>query len=373
MGIRSTQTIELEHLITCETFWRDRFEWLLECGYELPPQFKPGTPPVITGKTDLKSENEYVINMKVWARTGSADVIQTTTGKMVSLYQVSKRDCLRMLDAYPSWHIPPGTLATFEGRPIRPHRNEPRNRCRPIIAAPLRDKCDPELVFLVTPTSRSHMIVEFTTIGEALRFFRQMIEGLQLLHERQIASGDEALFDVQMDLVTFLPAELELPTSSKSSASHQALSLSIWQALAEDSIALRRREDSSYYFNIPRGLRRSTPRAQADASGAGSKHPAEQEPDPIFRVKAALDIMHLGQMLHRDFIKRFEALSFLRHLVHRMMEDDLAEVIGTNAGVPEWQTTIDEVVEKFNAIVSQLPEEELLEPLGELSPPEFLL
>ncbi|RPD53200.1 hypothetical protein L227DRAFT_658376 [Lentinus tigrinus ALCF2SS1-6] len=347
MGIRSTQTIELEHLITCETFWRDRYEWLLECGYELPPQFKPGTPPFITGKTDLQSENEYVVNMKVWARTGSADVIQTTTGKMVSLYQVSKRDCLRMLDAYPSWHIPP--------------------------AAPLQDKCDPELVFLVTPTSRSHTMVEFTTIGEALRFFRQMIEGLQLLHERQIASGDEALFDVQMDLVTFLPAELELPSSSKSSASHQALSLSIWQALAEDSLTLRRREDARYYFNIPRGLRRSIPRIRAGASDAGDKQPADQEPDPIFRVKAALDIMHLGQMLHRDFIKRFEALSFLRHLVHRMMEDDLAEVIGTNAGVPEWQTTIDEVVEKFNAIVSQLPEEELLEPLGELSPPEFLL
>ncbi|KAI0694979.1 hypothetical protein C8T65DRAFT_666125 [Cerioporus squamosus] len=114
--------------------------------------------------------------MKVWARTGSADVIQAATGDVVSLYQVSKGDCLRMLDAYSSWHLPPGTPTTFEERPIRSPIDDARNRCHPIIAAPKQDVYNPQLVFLVTPTSRSLSMVEYTTIGEALQCFRQMLQ-----------------------------------------------------------------------------------------------------------------------------------------------------------------------------------------------------
>ena len=81
-----------------------------------------------------------------------------------------------MLDTYPSWHLPPDTQATFEGHPIRPYMSDLRNRCRPIIAAPLQDKFDSQVVFVITPMSRSYSVVDFITIGEALEFFRQMIE-----------------------------------------------------------------------------------------------------------------------------------------------------------------------------------------------------
>ena len=62
--------------------------------------------------------------------------------------------------------------------------------------------------------------------------------------------------------------------------------------------------------------------------------------------------------------QRFKAISFLRHLVDRMMENDLADVIKSPSGISEWQITIDEVAHKFDAVVSQLPEEGLQEPLG---------
>ena len=62
--------------------------------------------------------------------------------------------------------------------------------------------------------------------------------------------------------------------------------------------------------------------------------------------------------------QRFKAISFLRHLVDRMMENDLADVIESPSGISEWQITIDEVAHKFDAVVSQLPEWELQEPLG---------
>ena len=139
------------------------------------------------------------------------------------------------------------------------------------------------------------------------------------MHERHIALGsvpsvspsrqfsltwhyrDEALFDVQMDMITFLPADLKLPSGSgKALSSGRAFSLPIWEALVEGALTLRRRDDSRYYFNIPRGLRRSAHCALAEA---GSQLADQSESDKIFRVKAALDIMHLGQMLNRDFIE----------------------------------------------------------------------
>ena len=46
------------------------------------------------------------------------------------------------------------------------------------------------------------------------------------------------------------------------------------------------------------------------------------------------------------------------------MENDLADVIKSPSGISEWQITIDEVAHKFDAVVSQLPEWELQEPLG---------
>ena len=46
------------------------------------------------------------------------------------------------------------------------------------------------------------------------------------------------------------------------------------------------------------------------------------------------------------------------------MENDLADVIKSPSGISEWQITIDEVAHTFDAVVSQLPEWELQEPLG---------
>ena len=110
-----------------------------------------------------------------------------------------------------------------------------------------------------------------------------------------------------MDMVTFLPADLKLPSGSgKALSSGRAFSLPIWEALAEGALTLRRRDDSRYYLNIPRGPRRGTDGARTgDNAEAMIEQSADkpEESDKIFRVKAALDIMHLGQMLNRDFIE----------------------------------------------------------------------
>ena len=61
------QTTELESLANCETFWRDRYEWFLEAGYELPVQFKPDSSPIISRMVDqiTTDDDDLVEYLKV--------------------------------------------------------------------------------------------------------------------------------------------------------------------------------------------------------------------------------------------------------------------------------------------------------------------
>jgi hypothetical protein len=57
-----------KHLLPSEIFWRDHFNWLHQCGYELRPRYRPDWRPSWLGSTDpterFDAEDHWKANVR---------------------------------------------------------------------------------------------------------------------------------------------------------------------------------------------------------------------------------------------------------------------------------------------------------------------
>ncbi|GAW00759.1 hypothetical protein LENED_002309 [Lentinula edodes] len=66
------------------------------------------------------------------------------------------------------------------------HNTNPRNRCiRVLEVLPIPGNDDEKII--VMPWLRKVMDPRFRTIGEAVQFFQEIIQGLQYMHENNVA------------------------------------------------------------------------------------------------------------------------------------------------------------------------------------------
>ncbi|KAJ7153520.1 hypothetical protein C8R43DRAFT_1235480 [Mycena crocata] len=155
-----------------EYFWRDYEPWFKECGYLLRPRYQPGWQPswVKSGKPYWLAEDSLSI------RTQSLlDATRISDGAHVMLKMSRVND-------YPD-EVPIAEFLSSEASTA-----DPRNHCVPIYETLHPNLSD--ITILAMPLLYGIQSPKFETIGEAVECFRQIFEGVQFIHEQNIAHRD---------------------------------------------------------------------------------------------------------------------------------------------------------------------------------------
>ncbi|KAG5338565.1 hypothetical protein C0989_007024 [Termitomyces sp. Mn162] len=154
-------------LVPSELFWRKHCQYLKDHGYTLRPRYQPNWRP------------SWLDNSKRWTRCEDG---VTAFGMLMDATRAD--GTLVMLKAiHPTRspdEIPIGKLLSSE------RFASPRNHCVPYL-----EVIDPpdgsDEVFVVLPLLVRMEALPFKTVGEAVEFFRQIFEGLEFMHEHNIA------------------------------------------------------------------------------------------------------------------------------------------------------------------------------------------
>ncbi|KAG8898375.1 hypothetical protein FRB99_007484 [Tulasnella sp. 403] len=180
------QTVEQDlaqegKLLSIETPWVSRYEFLLSKGYRLRSRYrpdwkaswldKPGTSP-IDCEDSITSSHEHHL-----------DAERISDGRPVFLKHVPRT----------SPEIGIGRFLFSEEL-----RKDPRNHACPLLDV-LEDENDPENVITVTPLLRPVKAPLPGLIKECVEMIEQTLEGLVFLHQHKIAHRDCALPNIMMD------------------------------------------------------------------------------------------------------------------------------------------------------------------------------
>ncbi|KAJ6507318.1 hypothetical protein C8R47DRAFT_90476 [Mycena vitilis] len=165
-----------------EYFWRDHQRWLETCGYKLRSRYSPDWVP------SWRGTSKYYLDCEDGQRTLTAIVMDATRmsdGAIVVLKQVKV-----------SQH--PEELKIWSMLTAEPLASDSRNHCVPSYEV-LHVPDDEDEILVVMPFLSPWLSPEFHTIGEVVDFFGQLIEGLQFIHEQNVAHRDVKYDNILMD------------------------------------------------------------------------------------------------------------------------------------------------------------------------------
>ncbi|KAJ3914107.1 hypothetical protein F5877DRAFT_83134 [Lentinula edodes] len=164
----SSNSSDLYALSKSELWWSSHFEYLKEHGYMMRPRYRPG--------------------WKASFKPGILTALYSEDGQTILHPYVM--DALRISDSY---MVAMKRVKVFTGEKNianffsnEGHNTNPRNRCiRVLEVLPVPGNDDEKII--VMPWLRKVMDPRFRTIGEAVQFFQEIIEGLQYMHENNVA------------------------------------------------------------------------------------------------------------------------------------------------------------------------------------------
>ncbi|KAJ3712460.1 kinase-like domain-containing protein [Lentinula raphanica] len=321
-----------EKLWEFEIFWRDHYDWLKGKGYLLRPRYHPDWVPSWSGSPkdpfrfeDCQTQPLIPFNL---------DAIRVSDGKPVML---------RLAD-------PPSTSDELEiGRIVssRDMLSDPRNHCVPTYdtleipqATDSGRNCIVVMPYLV-PWDQ----VKFQTVGEVVDFCSQVFEGLQFMHDHNIAHNDAKNNNIMMNWSPLYPLPPHFRDDSKRMD---------WKGSSKPRT--RTLYPVRYYF-IDWDLSK-----QYDATIRTKRTPMRlpgyggDQTVPEFKRKEpcnpfAVDVYCLGNVIRQKFIEGDpnvrdpprRNVGFLRELIADMTHDD-----------PMKRPTMDEVVVRFEEIRKKL-------------------
>ncbi|KAJ3966643.1 kinase-like domain-containing protein [Lentinula raphanica] len=302
--LRNLPPVDANGLSVYDKWWIKHFEYFKDHGYMMRPRYRPGWKPSYNPE-------------KVFEKLDAEDGQEMIHGDVM--------DALRMSDslvvALKLVKVSTGEtrMATFFSNDTNNHN--PRNHCVRILEVlPLPDEDDKKI--LVMTWMRPIMDPRFRTIGEGVQFFKEMIEGLQYMHENNVAHRDCSINNVAMDANAMYNRTFH-PINTKK---------------RYDWSGKSRLYDPS----------RSRPHEYALRSG-GYMPPEGLEGTPCDPF--ATDVFLLGNLIRTSFLdgdpELFEpgvsGFEFLRPLVMDMIAED-----------PSKRPTMDEVSSRFSQIVDRL-------------------
>ncbi|KAF7318271.1 Protein kinase domain-containing protein [Mycena chlorophos] len=319
-----------EKLFPKEEYWRNHYEWLKGCGYELRPRFRPGWVP----SWKLDPTKTAMLCPDAWSPFNPAimDARRLSDGSNVVLKKVDQ-------------FLHPFELEISEFFTGLGKSRE--NHCIPLLGT-LRPPNEANLVILVLPYLRAYNSPRFDTFGEAVELFRQLFEGLQFMHRHNVAHRDNHSLNLLMDGVHLYPHGFQPDIL------HQDLKLG--DKYGSASHTTRTWKPVKYYF-ADFGISRQYSASQREEGildtfiMGGDKSPPEHQGKYSKVDPFATDIYFLGNFIKTSFVERdetvrtvgFRGFEFMTGLVADMTQED-----------PAKRPNIDEAVARFAEIQKSL-------------------
>ncbi|KAI0041040.1 hypothetical protein FA95DRAFT_1501972 [Auriscalpium vulgare] len=296
-----------------EEWWVKHHDWLEECGYKLRPRYQPGWQPSWDPDTD------YYAKFEDGQVTDSAlmDAVRSSDGAYVVIKQIPSGPGVHEVEVNRLLSSP--ALAS-----------DPANHSAPILDV-LEVPDEPGQQLIVMPQLRPYYDPKFDTIGEAVAFFHQIIEGLQFMHQHHVAHRDCTNYNIMLDPSgmfpdSFHPQDLEMRRDWKGKAKYYT-----------------RTQRPPRYLFIDFGLSRVYPPELGlpidIASRGGDKSAPEHVDTDIPCNPFPTDVYYLGNVIRQNFIFRYRGFSFMRPLVDDMVAQD-----------PDKRPQMDEVATRFKEI-----------------------
>jgi len=311
-----------------ELFWCQHQSWLEQCGYMLRQRYHPDWTPSWWGTR----KNWTNCEDGVTSRTPTLDVMDATQisdGQFVVLKKTSKSRNPSETDIL-HW-FSSGSAA-----------NDPRNHVVPILQV-LDVPHEEDLIIIVMPLLRKYDNPWFDTVGEALECIRQLFEGLQFMHQNNIAHRDLARPSIMMDASGMYPEGFHPRDIGMSrDYTHYAKPYT------------RTQRPPKYYF-IGFGSAKRYPTATAHEPVLDSPIWGFDKTVPEFRKVPpspcdpfATDVYYLGNVLKEDFQVTKLGFEFMDRLIEDMTHEN-----------PRKRPTMDQVVQRFDELRMEIRDSKL--------------
>ncbi|KAI0320057.1 kinase-like domain-containing protein [Amylostereum chailletii] len=304
-------------LNNAERLWRDQQSWLKERGYLFRPRYQSDWIPSWT--TDISREEKRKAEDRLHGIFGPVmDVTRMSDGSFVLLkhtYMGEHRDEVEI-------------TKFFSSEPIK---TDPRNHCVPLLDV-FPFPHHPDDFILVLPLLKEFDGPRFETFGEAMSAFTQLFEGLQFMHEHNVAHRDWTAQNIMMDATALYrhPYHPAKPSRRRD-----------WKGKAK---AYTRTQRPVKYYLIDFGFSikfdPEEPRLAYPSLG-GDKTVPEHVPElhgtPCNPFQT--DVYYIGNLIRLSFLQRYWGFGFMKPLIADMVQVDMAK-----------RPTMDEVVTRFHKI-----------------------
>ncbi|KAF9005487.1 kinase-like domain-containing protein [Cyathus striatus] len=313
-------------------FWRDHEPWLKTAGYILRSRYHPSW--VASWFTDPKK-----------IKFGAEDYIKA---REISLIDATReRDGLQVMLKKIRLQYHPAEIEIANLFSSEPLASDPRNHCIPIYEV-LTLPGDNDTAILVMPFLLPMDRPPFVSLGEIVEFLQQIIEGLHFMHQQNVAHCDVKVDNVMSDTRRLFRVP---PHPVVSSLRHSGK--------GEPKLSLNRMQNSVKHYLIDFGLSNFHPpgssRLQSPGYGGTRTVPEFQDNSTQLCDPFAVDVYCMGDFIRTRFREgenrsaAFNGLEFMDDLIADMVQHD-----------PKKRPTMDEVVERFSAVVDSLSKWKLM-------------
>ncbi|KAH9045898.1 kinase-like domain-containing protein [Lactarius deliciosus] len=310
-------------LFRSEVWWRDQYDDIKLCGYQLRPRYSPGWVPSWKHSNDDFFARE---DGQPCLLRAAMDAIRIHDGKRVMLKKVLPEEGPHELEI----------SRMFSGSGVATNS---RNHCVPLLDVIKFPNSGHQL--MVMPFLRPFDNPHFQTFGEFVAFFTQVCEGLQFMHERNVAHRDCTANNIMLDPSRmypdgFHPTQINRRPDFRGRAKRHT----------------RTGRPPRYYF-IDFGLSREYDSRDAfDAPLRGGDRSAPEHRDGGPCNPFQTDIYYLGNLIREEFIQKYHGFEFMNELVSEMTHSE-----------PARRPLIEEVVVKFARIRESLSGFKLRSPM----------
>jgi len=304
---------EVGSLYNSEVWWRDRYHDIEARGYELRSRYHPNWQP------SWKELGQDFFN----AEDGQATISRAT----MNAVRIEDGRPVMLKKVLPA-EGPHELLITqlFSSPGLKRH---PKNHCVPLLDLVDLSHIRPDgRKLMVMPLLRPFKNPSFQTYGEFVAFFMQICEGLQFMHERNVAHRDCTVNNIMFDPSGMFPegyhpVQLDRRPNFKGRAKRYS-----------------RTERPPRYYLIDFGLsRRYSSRNVMDAPLRGGDRSAPEHQRGWRCNPFQTDIYYLGNLIRDTFMNKYNGFEFMSGLVNAMTNES-----------PAMRPRIEEVIEKFDGI-----------------------
>ncbi|KIM35903.1 hypothetical protein M413DRAFT_78958 [Hebeloma cylindrosporum] len=318
-----------------EIFWRENFHWFREQGYQLRNRYSPDwTPSWGTKSVNYWRKEDGVPLMHATVN----DAIHIPTGEQVALKITRTQFNSNEIDI----------MQYLSSESIS---SDPQNHCVKLLDVlyPPGDS-QKHIQILVMPLLHTFSAPKFDTIGEALEWSLITLQGLRFLHRHHIAHRDLNFQNFMMDWKGMFPDGFHTQEDE-------------WNKTMTGPVrAFTRTQYPRRYFIIDFGMSsRYDPNDKSSRSEhcliGGDKTVPEFLRGDEFHDPFKADIYYTGNLIRTEFmqghplldeIQGYKSFGFMKPLIDDMVQDD-----------PEKRPTMDEVIQRFDALVEGLSEWQL--------------